>query len=606
MEFRRNISTEGGDYAERGDIHKEQGIIITEHGLLVAEMVVGVVHNHVMMTSQPLNRQAIPVGTFARVGIPVQASTYALHTAALEHLRLLVLRDAPLQMVYLHGMPGMGKSALVARLANAIGPQQFQNGVLWCDLEKLTPHELMARMLLILDGPGAVTTPQAHVPLRELFWQRLTNDAGSWLLVFDHVATAQQLTELLPPRPEEVGKCRTIIIGNNGSLTLPKVWNYERVHLKQMYFADAEAIYADVLGKERTAHFSSTLAEIVEALDYNLQLILTSAYLFQSGSSTPPRYLERLKQHDGQRTQLSNQLVDHLELVVQGLTVSQQHLFDCTGVLGEGDWNSHLLAAVAMQHPEEILAELKVLVETNILDYRLDPRTPVHADGLSVDEQSFTLDSRFRAGTLARSLALRRLAAKGVYQLRAAQTLMARHCLDHAEDLVVELSARLVRQGDPKRLMELSSERFVRSYRAGIATEMPHLRQALNWAIACEDWQLVRRFAALPHAALLLHFSANGFDITLKLVMGTIVEPNVWPQGAVSFVRSPVLVQPDSWSIHPETRPATADDAVLAGGATLVGANPNIPIAECELNWHLTACHIVDGMFRNTCFTGSQ
>ncbi|MGB9632136.1 MAG: hypothetical protein ACPL8I_02305, partial [Chloroflexaceae bacterium] len=154
----------------------------------------------------------------------------------------------------------------------------------------------MVRTLYLLDGISSGNQLQArpNVPLREFFWKKLTESGGCWLIVVDHLSRPQDLLEILPASPKDAGDCRVLSIGHGGALHVPDPWKVQPVHLSRVEMQDALKIYRQALGPERADGFAPALEAIVEALDAHLQLIVTSARLFQNGCTSPPRYLELL------------------------------------------------------------------------------------------------------------------------------------------------------------------------------------------------------------------------------------------------------------------------------------------------------------------------
>lgn len=605
VDAEQDPTTQIGDRAGR-DIHRHQSINISDGSAVTADRIGGVYNEFNTYEAQQRWLAAQP-DEFLPLGIPALPADHLPRDQ--EQSKLYQQLTGPdTQIVYLHGLPGVGKSTLAAALAGAVTESDFRSGVLWGDLEKQTPGELMRQLLIMLDGPEYAAVPQPNEPLRELFWRRIAGERGAWLLVVDHVPELRRLQDLLPTRPEQLGACRVLAVGNAQQHGLPAIWRVQEMPLAVLEQGQAMSLYTTALGPERARHFSKALGEICSLIDNNVQLLLASARLFARGALNPVTYLERLRRQEVQQAYLVGNLMEGLDPIIGSLSPVQQQLFEYLGVLGEGEWDASLLAAIAMRPVATILSDLEAIVATRLIEQRHRPGTTATVQPPGQPQFTNTTSSRYRTGALVKAVALNRLQARGDYVVRAAQTLLTRACLDRAQDYAAANQARLAASGSGTHQPRDPGVRLSEGFRASLAADLPHIRQALRWAIANRDWHLLRRFAYLPYTEVVQGFSANSFDITMSLQMATIEEPAVWPpvQGQAAFVRVPSGIHVANWSIHPNPRPATADDPVQLTGNTHVADPTKAEPTRCELNWDLTACHIVDGVFQGARFTDSR
>lgn len=569
---RRDTSTGGGDYAE-GNIYNHLDVVVDEIGLVYAETIIAnqqvIIHQHLP------ERDGLPKGRFARIGLPRVPNDYVERPGEEERIHAQLINGSA-GVVVLHGLPGVGKSTLAGHIVSHLNASHFSGGILWGDLAKQPPRELVARFMISICGITGVANQHTGTSQSDILWSHLTQQDTSWLMVIDHVKNAHELHEILPTTVAMLGTCKVLII-SNVDLTVPLPCEVSSLRLDGLTHETALRVFERALGPVQSQYYDDILRKLASNLGYNTQLIINYANLFKQGIATPAHFGERLDRHVTANSVFSETLADGVALLVDGLDDEQKNLFDYLGVLSEGDWHPDMLMAVSMHRRPGNTLNLSGLLQVGLI-------TKHPSD-------------YYRTSALARALAEQRLREHGEYVWRSAHTLLARYCLDRAQDIETHLLTRPVVIGKPERTLRHTDETFIRSFRAALALELPHIRNVLRWATENREWDLTRRFAHLPFVEYIQQMTANGFDIGLSMEMASIVEPVIWPSTGGTFLRVAKVVLSRDLTLQPQARPATFEDDALPGAIMLAAATPDTEVAPCELNWDLAACRILDGVF---------
>ena len=245
---------------------------------------------------------------------------------------------------------------------------------------------------------------------RDEIWQML--DGKRALLVLSKVSDARQVEDALPEN-HNPGYNRVLCISQ-----LPLDGLHVPCHahgLGPFTEAEALAVFEKVLGKDLAAEHDSTLREISRRLDYAPALIVNAAHTLAEGTQSLNGYLRLLRDQAGSGQLLRQSGSETLALMAAGLTADQSEILEATGLFGDGDWSAAMLAAVTLRSNTEVKPILATLVRSGLINA--------------------TDSGRYSVTSIVREYAKSRLAQRPVFALQAAQHLLARFCLDRAQDI---------------------------------------------------------------------------------------------------------------------------------------------------------------------------
>ncbi|TCO55821.1 XRE family transcriptional regulator [Actinocrispum wychmicini] len=235
------------------------------------------------------------------VGLPAGTRHFVGRETELARLSAMLLHQDAVRVCVVHGMAGVGKTAVAISAARAV-IDDFPDGCLFFDLRGHTPgapvltaEEGLRRVLGLVDVPGEKIPPdvegQANLLQTLLRGRRV-------LFVFDNVRTADQVRLLLPAEPG----CRVIITSRGRLAALDDAWP---VPLDVLPQAEAVALFRSVAGPSVAAD-DKAVRDIVACCGLLPLAIRIAAARLVAGGWTTAGLLGRLTSQDTRLSSLND------------------------------------------------------------------------------------------------------------------------------------------------------------------------------------------------------------------------------------------------------------------------------------------------------------
>lgn len=319
------------------------------------------------------------------------------------------------------GMPGIGKTALASRAAQALAPR-FSDGVLFLDLHGYTGHvpplssaDALDRLLRRLGLPVPAESDEraarfrAHLATRE------------FLIVLDNARSAEQIRPLIPA----TGSSRLLITSRNRLATLDMAFH---LSLGPLSGGDAERLLRVVAGSA-----DSTTEEVAEVLracgGLPLALTIVAARL-RTGTTLADLRSSLASGHGGPEEGAAHDPLDELadgeRSVIAALEPSYRALpenargtFARLGLLPCGDWTIRYVAALEGTVQSAAVRVTETLLRARLVERGTNDRFRFHdlvaayarrvaSAGLAAEEARaarrkavvWAVDMAFRADTL--------------------------------------------------------------------------------------------------------------------------------------------------------------------------------------------------------------
>ncbi len=281
----------------------------------------------------------------------------------------------------LHGMAGVGKTALALKLAESL-KAKYPDAQFYLDLkgvspEPLTPADAMAH---VLHGyrPEA-KLPEKETELRDLY--RFVLHGQRALLLLDNARDRQQIEPLIPP-----ASC-LLLVTSRRHFVLPGLHAED---LDALSAPDARALLLEIAPRIREQ--ADDLARVCGCLP--LALRLTAKALAQREDLAVPELLRRLD--DIQQLRRPTSVAATLQTSYDLLSPNQQRLWRALAVF-PGDFDLAAAAAVGAPGPDPAQDAVSELLAFGLLNFTPPPQ-PEEAGG------------RYRLHNLGRDFAASRLA----------------------------------------------------------------------------------------------------------------------------------------------------------------------------------------------------
>jgi DNA-binding SARP family transcriptional activator/tetratricopeptide (TPR) repeat protein len=253
---------------------------------------------------------------------------------------ILRLARSDTSVLWLHGMPGVGKTALAVAAAHRLRPD-FPDGQVYVQLNGFTPNtEPVAaadalRTLLGELGVPAEQLPDGVGELITLYQEKLANTRT--LVVLDNAISDAQIEDLLPTAEH----CLAIVT----SRQLPGLVGAD-VRVEPMTERDAIELFQALAGPERVAGATDLVADIVRLCGWLPMMITIVAAQFRRHRAWPLDHLVGLL-HEVGLWQVDNGVgVAACTVSYRNLDPDQQSMFRLCARHPGPDFTTHAAAAL--------------------------------------------------------------------------------------------------------------------------------------------------------------------------------------------------------------------------------------------------------------------
>jgi DNA-binding SARP family transcriptional activator len=263
-------------------------------------------------------------------------------------------------IVAIEGMPGIGKSAILARAAHRLA-EEHPDGVLYADLHgrtgDQTAEQLLQRFVRSLGGPS---TGDSGACFRSIVSGRRV------LLVLDGVTSAGDVHAVLPAEP-----CCTVLFASRRRLTSMDVTL--RLTLGPLDPSAAEALLTKSCGGDRIQSDPSGTAEIVDlCAGLPLALRIAAAKLAKRPDWQASYLARRLADEPGRITELA---IDGLAVrdcfdsaLSDLMTLPLMHVLHEIGLLDTSPFDAATLATMLSMTAAEVGPALELLHDIGLIE----------------------------------------------------------------------------------------------------------------------------------------------------------------------------------------------------------------------------------------------
>jgi len=290
-------------------------------------------------------------------------------------IRRALCNDGRAAIYGLHGMGGVGKTALAAHLAHQLRPD-FPDGILWA---RLDTSDTMSILAAFAGAFGQDVSQLRDIDSRAAQVRSLLADKRA-LVVLDNAENSAQVRPLLPPG---IGGCAVLITTRN-DLSVADGW--PRLTIEPFDPAGREALqlFEKYLGKAVVRQNRAALLEMATLLGHlPLALAITAGRLAsQPGGTNAKVFLDALRQSTSRLDALAR---DDLAVRVSfdasyaALIGLQQSFFAGLGMFDGADFSLEAVAYLAEMTVAQVADQMQMFTSLSLAQaagpdrYRLHP-----------------------------------------------------------------------------------------------------------------------------------------------------------------------------------------------------------------------------------------
>ncbi|MBV1856510.1 tetratricopeptide repeat protein [Catellatospora tritici] len=286
--------------------------------------------------------------------------------------------DGTPRIVVIHGVPGIGKTALAINAARVLA-EYFTGGAIFASLSEFAresqhgepdPRDVLVGFIDALQGQGE-TIPEGLEGRRNRYQDLIRRARGKVLVVLDDASSAEAVMALLP----DAVNCSVLVTARSplpieGALTMPVLGALDEAHAKRLL--------TSLVGADRVVGEDDAVSEIVmRSQGSPLALQLAAASIASRPNWSLAATVETMRENTGQADDRAPD--GALDLSFALLTEDEQQAVLLIGLLDKRVFEPWTLGAL-LDRPEPTAWRLcDRLVDARLLEHVMDDATGVAA-----------------------------------------------------------------------------------------------------------------------------------------------------------------------------------------------------------------------------------
>ena len=293
--------------------------------------------------------------------------------AMLKEVEDAVLSGKHMTLYSLEGMPGVGKTALAARLCYQLR-DYLADGVLWANL---AASDAMSILSMFAYAYGFDVSRHSDLVSRSQAVRAILANKRA-LIVLDNAQRSEDIEPLLPP----TGTCAVIVTTRNRNLRVSRHASRFLVDVFDKVSGEAFDLFVRILGKERAEADRQNLLEIADLLgQLPLALDIAASRLAYETGWLVSDFLERVRQESRRLSELVYEDLSvrvAFNLSYDALTPELKQFFASLGVFEGDDFGIAAVAYVTGTEPGAAMDSLRVLYGLSLVRRGRENRYQLH------------------------------------------------------------------------------------------------------------------------------------------------------------------------------------------------------------------------------------